>query len=744
MYADFDEDEKNEITQDLYAEKRAALGQIKYLDVFRRKTRGRVEDRYVDPTDGRLGVLVIQASTSIYNSRNKTTWRRTYIENVSPYFVRLAYWPMSGNHQNPDEWGRDRWIYVGLRWLPSCIGILISMFGPTDAGGQIRNNGFYDPFSYRFWSYPKIARNVYENRPPGGDSSRIEDRIIRPRKLCFLDATSEENPNGLLAEEAWGGRKPTYIFISYTGQGQFGRRCKTKALHRIARVAASNAGVSAYWTDQCCMSTDPEEFSKDIYRISDVVRNADSLAIVLGESGGGKTKQIQELLVEWGTRLWTFPEALLAPSKKDILIYRRGYDNSPLALSRLELSHRTWAKNQFCLRVRELIDHYDNTLTLSRLELVVIVLECLLSRETTIFSEGDLAYALMGLLRQRPTTDKSDSAFQAFARLSLANDSDRLLERMICLLPKDQLKFNSRNRHYWATLDDFWDAKLWDIEPICQIAAIGMDDTVVLDGAHAATIHWNSFQRVAITTKETWTRMISRTLLRLTPVYLSSGIISILARSTPAAVIFMILAVVFTLISPLLILHVYSGKVWSTQPWLFGFEGHLPIKEIEKKIFGFPQNRLTWAPYASTFSRHRPHESFLKNECRGIDPTKDAAVKSLVDRGPTAEYGEPRVFTLLTSGIGTVTLFAAERPPVVALLCGSEGGMQRAIMCSYDWPTQTLYRETVLRMETRVLEKMPRVGRVSFGLRRNVQGEPETWPSSSLETTDLADGPMWV
>ena len=34
----------------------------------------------------------------------------------------------------------------------------------------------------------------------------------------------------------------------------------------------------------------------------------------------------------------------------------------------------------------------------------------------------------------------------------------------------------------------------------------------------------------------------------------------------------------------------------------------------------------------------------------------------------------------------------------MALLCGSEGGMQRAVMCSYDWTTSTLYRETVLRM----------------------------------------------
>jgi len=62
---------------------------------------------------------------------------------------------------------------------------------------------------------------------------------------------------------------------------------------------------------------------------------------------------------------------------------------------------------------------------------------------------------------------------------------------------------------------------------------------------------------------------------------------------------------------------------------------------------------------------------------------------------------------------------------VVALLCGSEGGMQRAVMCSYDWPSQTLYRETVLRMETRVLEKMSRINRVNFGLRRKVAGESE-------------------
>lgn len=66
----------------------------------------------------------------------------------------------------------------------------------------------------------------------------------------------------------------------------------------------------------------------------------------------------------------------------------------------------------------------------------------------------------------------------------------------------------------------------------------------------------------------------------------------------------------------------------------------------------------------------------------------------------------------------TATLFLAARPPVCFLLAGAEGGMQRAIGCSYDWSTATLYRETVLRMETPIQDKMFRVNRVKIGFKR--------------------------
>ena len=49
-----------------------------------------------------------------------------------------------------------------------------------------------------------------------------------------------------------------------------------------------------------------------------------------------------------------------------------------------------------------------------------------------------------------------------------------------------------------------------------------------------------------------------------------------------------------------------------------------------------------------------------------------------------------------------VTLFKAVQPPVAVVLCGKEGAMQRALLCLEDGSNGTFYRETVMRMETRV------------------------------------------
>lgn len=96
----------------------------------------------------------------------------------------------------------------------------------------------------------------------------------------------------------------------------------------------------------------------------------------------------------------------------------------------------------------------------------------------------------MGLLRLRPKIDRTDTSFQAFARLSLANDSDMLLERFMCILPQQA------NQH-WTSVSDAYGVNIWDIYPKCQIAGVCDDDTVLVDGAFGATIHWDKFRKVA-------------------------------------------------------------------------------------------------------------------------------------------------------------------------------------------------------------------------------------------------------
>jgi hypothetical protein len=177
----------------------------------------------------------------------------------------------------------------------------------------------------------------------------------------------------------------------------------------------------------------------------------------------------------------------------------------------------------------------------------------------------------------------------------------------------------------------------------------------------------------------------------------------------------MAITLLIVALSPMMVYSLYAGKTWSAQPWLFGFEGYLPIHEIEAIVLGANMNRLTWTPYSSQLSRH----CMIDGECIGRDPTEDPEVKNIVERSEYAAYEEPKVFTLVDTLTMTVTLFQAVRPPVALLLCGSEGGMYRGLLCSYDWPTQTLNRESVLRVDTRTLDKMPRVGRIRIGLEKS-------------------------
>lgn len=122
--------------------------------------------------------------------------------------------------------------------------------------------------------------------------------------------------------------------------------------------------------------------------------------------------QIGIRLQQWGKRVWTFPEVLLSPKGQPIRVYNAGSERY-LEVEKNQFAQLVWPDKEVS---RQLIDHYEGNLILSRLELVTIALECLHSRQRGKMLDGDHSYALMGLLLVRPEVDETDSDFQAFAR----------------------------------------------------------------------------------------------------------------------------------------------------------------------------------------------------------------------------------------------------------------------------------------------------------------------------------------
>jgi hypothetical protein len=573
-----------------------------------------------------------------------------------------------------------------------------------------------------------VARNAIENAPNESGPLRknqtthaVAERPLYPRRLCFLEDKSDPNARITLYDvDAWMNEynlvehEMQYVFVAYT-TSQFSHHDAEdiKCLHNIAKQAAIDAGVGAYWIGASCMSDDEEELEEDVFRISDVIRAAHSVVIAIKPSrdDAGTTER---MLRNWGKRMWTLPEALLSPRERPLRIYSHS-DGTPKLVKEVykkNLAALIWDDSSM---TRQLVDHYEGNLTLSRLELVILALRCLSNRETSRYLEGDMAYVLMGLLRQRPVVDRTDSEFQAFARLSLANDSDSLLERLICLLPQTASQ-------QWYRTEDAYSVNLWDIQPTCQIAGVGENDTVILDGCYGASVQWEKFNAPWHCSRRSWKRLVAKCLLRIGAAMFVTGLLMAVFTghqspnpySAPIAALIILSLPVF-LAAPYIVSVVYGGKVWNVDPYFLGFEGYLDLKTIESNIYGAPMGRLSWSTAGSPLSRHHKNEF---GECIGDDPTSDPAVADIVKQAKYTRLGQEKVFTLVDTREGLVTLFSAVRPPVAALICGQEGGMQRAVMVSLDHKRQTLYRETVLRMPTIVLERMYRTNRVRVGLNR--------------------------
>ncbi|RYF17336.1 MAG: hypothetical protein EOO77_11810 [Oxalobacteraceae bacterium] len=95
-----------------------------------------------------------------------------------------------------------------------------------------------------------------------------------------------------------------------------------------------------------------------VYRICDVIRGATSLAIAVSRPSndmyGINTTDL--MLQQWGQRIWTFPEILLAPRGRDIKVYTRGSDlMQPILVPKNQFAAQVWKGDAHIARQVRLI-----------------------------------------------------------------------------------------------------------------------------------------------------------------------------------------------------------------------------------------------------------------------------------------------------------------------------------------------------------------------------------------------------
>lgn len=84
-------------------------------------------ERLISTRDVHLGKAMIQCADSIYESDTATTWRRTFIRNMSPMMIRLANWPTNAVPVHRKDWQSNDWTRVVLIWPLACMGLCIAV-----------------------------------------------------------------------------------------------------------------------------------------------------------------------------------------------------------------------------------------------------------------------------------------------------------------------------------------------------------------------------------------------------------------------------------------------------------------------------------------------------------------------------------------------------------------------------------------------------------------------------------------
>lgn len=160
-----------------------------------------------------------------------------------------------------------------------------------------------------------------------------------------------------------------------------------------------------------------------------------------------------------------------------------------------------------------------------------------------------------------------------------------------------------------------------------------------------------------------------------------------------------------------------DGDAQDLRPRLVGVEGHVDIRTIESHLFGFNHGRL-----AEVASSSREQYS------------DDVAQSPSAQESASGQTESGLVFTLVDTYTMTVYRFGAERPPVAAFICGNDDNLKTAVLCSYDWHTNTFCREAAIKVDSMVLDRMERVSSVRLSFLRLSHMQNNTGRPNQIET----------
>ncbi|KAH9905965.1 hypothetical protein F4778DRAFT_686977 [Xylariomycetidae sp. FL2044] len=710
-----------------------ADGRFMYRNHF-----GQVETKYSDvavylsPTNFRPKRLVVQSCDYVLGDKHAGgDWRRRKMNGQVPKALRLSEWALQP-FENGGAWGK---LSGAMRLLAVSVPLQVLLAFPGSSSWQNEDVGdTYTDFPGYHWQWAKHAINPLDQkptvaRPAAGEllpSSRR--RLVRPRKLYV-----QQQPGG-----PWGvvdnpPRNLPYVFVSYAAKSFRADGSNGLELIRgMARAATLQAGCTACWVDTDCIEqSNGAQKDADIYGMCDVIRASRRVVVILPDDRV-ETRKF------WGTRMWTLPEALLAPGVEiDFLARvggeggggRDGYRTTTLSL--IEMTGEIWDdpvdSELTGGSTRLLAEHFSNELTLSRLELLAVAIDACVGRsrmDYTMFTANDVTLAVMGLLHNRLERDDGDTAFQSLVRMSLGNDSDRIIERMVSLYPppppppppsqSSSCSSSSTtgwfNPFYQLSHPDQFATHLWDVQPSCYVVGVAHEDnTVLLDSCRVMHIRWKGFPRIVVARDYGLRKLLATFFVTAGMWWFVQGL-SFAVYYAPFLSVsrsdgdlyramqwmiagFLLVAVLLSVFGPFSVRRLFGGQVLQSTSNLVGFEGVMPLDQLERLVFGNNSGRLNYEPSSTPICA-----LWRDPELRvGREPDWVASGGA----GVALPEGH-RLFTLVDTGTLTVSIFSAERPPTVALLCGREGGMLRAVLCSWQFENDCLYKETVIRMSSSV------------------------------------------